>query len=88
MSEKAGRGVFVLNYESYDDIAEPPPGFTPPVSTLYCVAAGLKPNRILATHGVDADSRVVFFDYSQQALDFRRGLDGECGGAAKAIQAS
>jgi hypothetical protein len=81
MSEKAGRGVFVLNYESYDDIAEPPPGFTPPVSTLYSVAAGLKPNRILATHGVDADSRVVFFDYSRQALDFRRRLDSEWDGS-------
>jgi len=80
MSEKAGRGVFVLNYESYDDVAEPPPGFAAPVSTLYCVAAGLKPNRILATHGVDADSKVVFFDYSRQALDFRRQLDSEWDG--------
>jgi hypothetical protein len=80
MSEKAGRGVFVLNYESYDDVAEPPPGFTAPVSALYCVAAGLKPNRILATHGVDAGSRIVFFDYSQQALDFRRRLDSEWDG--------
>ena len=80
MSEKAGRGVFVLNYESYDDVAEPPSGFTPPVSTLYCVAAGLKPNRILATHGIDADSRVVFFDYSAKALDFRRQLDVEWDG--------
>lgn len=80
MSEKAGRGVFVLNYESYDDVAEPPPGFTAPVSTLYCVAAGLKPNRILATQGIDADSRVLFFDYSTKALDFRRRLDGEWDG--------
>ncbi len=80
MSEKAGRGVFVLNYESYDDVADPPPGFTAPVSTLYCVAAGLKPNRILATHGIDADTSVVFFDYSTQALDFRRRLDAEWNG--------
>ncbi|WEK00797.1 MAG: hypothetical protein P0Y59_03615 [Candidatus Sphingomonas phytovorans] len=80
MSEKAGRGVFVLNYESYDDVADPPPGFVAPVSTLYCVAAGLKPNRILATHGIDADSSVVFFDYSTQALDFRRRLDAEWNG--------
>ena len=80
MSEKAGRGVFVLNYESYDDIEGRPPGFRPPVSTLYCVAAGLKPNRILGTHGVDADSRVVFFDYSSKALDFRRRLDSEWDG--------
>lgn len=80
MCDKAGRGVFVLNYESYDDVAEPPPGFAGPVSTLYCVAAGLKPNRILATHGMGADSRVVFFDYSADALDFRRKLNSEWDG--------
>ena len=80
MCDKAGRGVFVLNYESYDDVAEPPPGFAAPVSTLYCVAAGLKPNRILATHGISPDSRVVFFDYSADALDFRRRLDMEWDG--------
>jgi hypothetical protein len=80
MCEKAGRGVFVLNYESYDDIAEPPPGFAAPVSTLYCVSAGLKPNRILATHGVAEHSRVVFFDYSADALDFRRRLDSDWDG--------
>jgi hypothetical protein len=80
MCDKAGRGVFVLNYESYDDVAEPPPGFAAPVSTLYCVAAGLKPNRILATHGIGADSRVLFFDYSADALDFRRRLDAEWDG--------
>lgn len=80
MCDKAKRGVFVLNYESYDDIDEPPPGFAAPVSTLYCVAAGLKPNRILATHGFDARSRLVFFDYSPHALDFRRRLDAEWDG--------
>ena len=80
MCEKAKRGVFVLNYESYDDIAAPPPGFAAPVSTLYCVAAGLKPNRILETHGFDRHSRLVFFDYSRQALDFRRRLDAEWDG--------
>jgi len=80
MCDKAGRGVFVLNYESYDDVAEPPPGFAAPVSTLYCVAAGLKPNRILETHGIGPGTRVVFFDYSEHALDFRRRLDGEWDG--------
>lgn len=80
MCDKAGRGVFVMNYESYDDIADPPPGFAAPLSTLYCVAAGLKPNRILQTHGYDAESRIVFFDYSRHALDFRRRLDGEWDG--------
>lgn len=81
MCDKAGRGVFVLNYESYDDVAEPPPGFAAPVSTLYCVAAGLKPNRILATHGIGAGTRVVFFDYSADALAFRRRLDAEWDGS-------
>lgn len=80
MCDKAGRGVFVLNYESYDDVAEPPPGFAPPVSTLYCVAAGLKPNRILETHGFDARSHILFFDYSAHALEFRRRLDAEWDG--------
>lgn len=80
MCEKAGRGVFVLNYESYEDVEEVPPGFRGPVSTLYCVAAGLKPNRILETHGIGRTSRVVFFDYSRQALDFRRRLDADWDG--------
>jgi hypothetical protein len=75
ISEKASRGVFVLNYEPYDDVEEPPAAFCAPISTLYCVAAGLKPNRILETHAFDAASRVVFFDYSGRALDFRRRLD-------------
>lgn len=80
MSEKAGRGVFVLNYESYDDIEVPAETFQRPLSTLYCVAAGLKPNRILHTHGIIENSTVVFFDYSQHALDFRRRLDEEWDG--------
>jgi hypothetical protein len=68
----ARSGVFALNFEGYQDIEQPPPEFRPPVSALYSVAAGLKPNRILATHGFDKRTRVVYFDYSQQALDFRR----------------
>jgi hypothetical protein len=80
LCEKGRRGVFVLNYEPYDDVAQPPAGFTPPVSTLYCVAAGLKPNRILATHGFDPATRVLFFDYSDQALAFRRMLNTQWDG--------
>jgi hypothetical protein len=68
----ARSGVFVFNFEGYQDIEQPPPEFRPPVSSLYSVAAGLKPNRVLATHGFDQRTRVVYFDYSQQALDFRR----------------
>jgi hypothetical protein len=41
---------------------------------VYCVAAGFKPYRILHTHRFDADTRVVLFDYSSRALEFRRRL--------------
>jgi hypothetical protein len=80
VSEQAARGVFVLNFESYRDIEVPPPGFHGPVPSLYSVGAGLKPNRILQTHGFDARTRVVYFDYSQQALEFRRLLRTEWDG--------
>lgn len=75
MGAKGERGVFVLNYENYADVDDPSPDFPRPLSRLYCVAAGLKPNRILETHGFTAESRILFFDYSQHALDFRRRLD-------------
>jgi hypothetical protein len=73
-ADAAPSGVFVLNYESYRDVEEPPDGFRPPISALYSVAAGLKPNRILHTHGFDLPTRIVFFDYSERALEFRRVL--------------
>jgi len=73
-AEAAPSGVFVLNYEPYRDVEEPPEGFGPPISALYSVAAGLKPNRILHTHGFDRQTRIVFFDYSERALEFRRVL--------------
>lgn len=68
----AQRGVFLLNVESHADVETPQPGFAGPVSSLYCVASGFKPNRILQTHGMAADSRVVFFDYSPNALAVRK----------------
>jgi len=71
-SDQGTCGVFVLNFESYADIEAPPDRFRPPLSALYSVAAGLKPNRLLQTHGFDARSHVVYFDYSEQALEFRR----------------
>lgn len=67
----ARRGVFLWNIESYADVEEPPPGFEGPVSHLYSVAAGWKPNQILHTHGFDAQTRVTFVDYSRNALDVR-----------------
>jgi hypothetical protein len=68
----ATRGVFPLNFESYDDVVGTPEDFAGAVSTLYSVAAGLKPNMLLQAHGFDAHTRVVFFDSSLKALEFRR----------------
>ena len=70
----AMRGVFPWNLESYDDVDIPPAGLAPPLLTVYGVAAGFKLYRILDTHGFDAETRVVFFDYSPRALEFRQRL--------------
>jgi hypothetical protein len=76
----ARRGVFLWNVESYRDVAEPNPALCGPIGTLACVAAGFKPNMILNTHGFDSDTRIVFFDYSSQALAFRKLLHEEWDG--------
>lgn len=68
------QGVFLLNVEPYTDIETPPEDFNRPVSTLYSVAAGFKPNRILETHGYDDKTTVVYFDYSKRALEIREDL--------------
>jgi hypothetical protein len=70
----ARQGVFLWNIESYADVEQPRDDFQPPVSTLYSVAAGFKPNRILQTHGFTPDTRVVYFDYSPAALDVKRSI--------------
>ena len=70
----AKRGVFPWNLESYDDIDLPPAELTSSLSAVYCVAAGFKPYRLLKTHGFDATTRVVLFDYSRRALEFRQRL--------------
>lgn len=67
----ARRGVFLWNIEPYDDIAGSASGLAR-AGTVYAVAAGFKPNAILHAHGFDADSAVVFFDYSERALAIRR----------------
>jgi hypothetical protein len=74
------RGIFVWNFESYDDVNERPADFEAPVSTLYSVAAGLKTSWILDTHGFDERTRLVYFDYSQQALEFKKLLHDEWNG--------
>lgn len=68
----ARQGVFLWNIESYEDIEIPGAEFPSPVTSLYSVAAGFKPNRILYTHQWNEDTRVVFFDYSQAALDIKK----------------
>ncbi len=69
---RATKGVFVWNFEPYSDIEAAPAGFMGPLATLYSVAAGFKPNRILRTHGVSRNTRVIFFDYSASALAFQK----------------
>ncbi len=76
----ARRGVFLWNVESYLDVTEKPDSFDGPVGTLSCVAAGFKPNMILHTHGFDSSTRIVYFDYSSQALAFRKLLQEEWDG--------
>jgi len=66
---KNGRkGVFLWNLEPYTDIETKPEGLYEPLTNLYSVAAGFKPNRILETHGFDDNTTVCFFDYSPNAL--------------------
>ncbi len=76
----ARRGVFLWNIESYDDVESVCDDFAPPISTLYTVAAGFKPNRILHTHGFSRKTRVVYFDYSPNALEIKRTLVDEWDG--------
>lgn len=76
----ARRGVFLWNIESYADVETPPEVWRGPVSTLYSVSSGFKPNRILETHGFDESSRVVYFDYSERALEIRRFMIDEWNG--------
>lgn len=69
--DRSQRGVFVWNLEGYDDLdfAEPEP-----LAALYTVAAGFKPDAILRACGHRDDARIVFMDYSDSALAFRRDL--------------
>jgi hypothetical protein len=76
----ARRGVFLWNLESYEDVANAPKDFERPITSLYTVAAGLKPNIILQNLGMNDKTRVVFFDYSDKALQVRRMIDEEWNG--------
>ena len=74
------KGVFLFNLESYKDVVEHPDNFTPPISSLYSVAAGFKPNMILHSLGFDETTRMVFYDYSKTALDIRKVIVSEWDG--------
>jgi hypothetical protein len=74
------KGVFLFNLESYQDVVEHPDNFSPPVSSLYSVAAGFKPNMMLHTLGFDNSTRMVFFDYSTTALEMRKAINTEWDG--------
>ena len=75
----ARKAVGLWNIESYADV-EPPEGFAGPLSALYCVAQGFKPNMILQRLGFTHRTRVVFFDYSRQALAVRKCIVDEWDG--------
>jgi hypothetical protein len=79
-TQNAKRGVFLFNIEPYTDVDHPPVEPWGPVSTIYSVAAGFKPNRILQTHGFNENTRVVFFDYSPNALKIRKTIVSEWNG--------
>ncbi len=73
-------GVFLFNLESYQDVLEHPDGFNSPLSSLYSVSAGFKPNMMLHALGFDNATRMVFFDYSTVALEIRKVINSEWGG--------
>jgi hypothetical protein len=67
---KAKNGVFLFNIESYIDLESDKK--QEPLDALFSVAAGFKPYRILLEKGFTADTEVIFYDYSQTALDVKK----------------
>jgi hypothetical protein len=65
-------GIFVWNFEGSDEISRPATGKDAPVSSIYSVAAGLKTYWLLETQGFNDDTRIVFFDYSERALEYKQ----------------
>jgi hypothetical protein len=70
--------VFFWNTENYTDTTK---AELKPIKRFYSVAAGFKPNFILNKYGFFKDTEILYFDYSKQALAFKRMLvehwDGE-----------
>lgn len=75
----AKNGVFLFNIENYGELNVSQE--SKPLDALFSVAAGFKPYRILAEKGFSWNTHVVFFDYSQSALDIKKHMiehwDGE-----------
>ena len=65
--------VFVFNT---DRMNEEPMQFdrNTQLDSIYCVAAGFKPLQLLKRCGWHSGTRMVYFDYSQAALDFKKWL--------------
>jgi len=64
--------VFIWNTENYIDLKYLKFPKDRKIKKLYCVAAAFKPNMILHKFGFDEDTEVVYFDYSKQALAFKK----------------
>jgi hypothetical protein len=71
--------VFFWNTETYADLKYIK--IQTPIKKLYAVAASFKPNMILNTFDFEESTEVVYYDYSKQALAFKKMLlqnwDGE-----------
>lgn len=65
--------VFIYNT---DNMIEEPMDYdsSTELDTIYCVAAGFKPLQLLTRCKWSQLTRMVYFDYSQSALDFKRWL--------------
>lgn len=66
--------VFLWNTETYHDIVKYSYNKQFPIEKLYSVAAGFKPNLILEKVGFSEKTEIIYFDYSKQALAFKKYL--------------
>jgi hypothetical protein len=61
--------VFFWNTEPYTDVIK---AEGPKIKKLYAVAAAFKPNFMLNKFGFYEDTEVIYYDYSKQALAFKK----------------
>ena len=64
--------VFTWNTENYLDLPYVKFPKYKKIKKMYSVAAAFKPNMILNTFGFDESTEVTYFDYSKQALAFKK----------------